>query len=177
MNIKATRIIIILVGLAFLIAVAFGTIGRLKVGNQEITDYLELMTPVAQAHLQWLEDYETLTESYSVLNNSEKIEELNKLLDRMEEIQIDIEGANPPSILAGVNNKWNRECVKIVQAIYQISLGLEKNIPEWITEAYEYLMEADQLRGEWVDELSGLLDKYNIEVSDFPLSGYYKEVT
>lgn len=177
MNIKATRTIIIIVGLVFLIAIIFGTVGRLKVDNQEITDYLKNMTPVAQAHLQWLEDYEKLTENYAVLSNSEKIEELNKLLDRIEEIQIDIENSSPPSVLAGVNSKWNNECVKIVQGIFQMSLGLERNIPGWITEAYEYLTEADQLRKEWVDELSSLIAEYNIEVSDFPLSGYHGEVT
>jgi hypothetical protein len=177
MNIRATRNIIIIVGLAFLIAVAFGIIGKLKVDNQEITDYLESMTPVAQAHIQWLEDYEKLTESYAVLSNSEKVEELNKLLDRMEEIQIDIQESTPPSILSGVKAKWNNECVKIVQAVYQMSLALEINRPEWIIEAYEFLLEADQLRKEWVEELSSLIDEYGIAVTDFPYGSYYKEVT
>jgi hypothetical protein len=177
MNIKATRIIIILVGLVFLVAVAFGIISGLSVDNQAIKDYLEGMAPVAQAHLQWLDDYEALTENYAVLSTSEKVDELNKLLDRIEEIQIDVEASTPPSALAGVQNKWNQECVQIVQAIFLLSMGVERNMPGWITEAYEYLMEADQLRKEWVDELSGLLDKYNIGVSDFPLSGYYKKVT
>lgn len=176
MNVRSTRIIIIIVGLAFLTAIAFGIVGKPSVDNQEITDYLESMAPVAQAHLQWLDDYEKLTESYAVLSNSEKVEELNKLLDRMEEIQIDIEESNPPNILSGVKAKWNNECVKIVQAVYQMSLALERNIPEWITEAYELLLDADQLRNEWVDELSALLDKYNIGDSGFPLSGYYEEV-
>lgn len=177
MNTKATRIIIVLVGLAFLIAVAYGIIGKLSIDNQEITDYLESMTPVAQEHIQWLEDYENLTESYAVLSNSEKVEELNKLLDRMEEIQIDIEESNPPSILTGIKNKWNNECMKIIQAVYQMSLALERNIPEWITEAYEFLLKADQLRNEWLEELSSLLDKHSIQATDFPLGSYYKENT
>jgi predicted regulator of amino acid metabolism with ACT domain len=177
MNKRSTRIIIIIIGLAFLVAVAFGIMGRLRVDNQEITDYLESMTPVAQAHIQWLEDYEKLTESYAVLSNSEKVAELNKLLDRMEEIQIEIEESTPPSILNGVKARWNNECVKIVQAVYQMSLALERNLPEWITEAYEFLSQADQLRKEWVEELSNLIDKYSIEVTDFPLESYYKEVT
>ncbi len=177
MNTRSTRIIIIIIGLVFLIAVAYGILGKLRVDNQEITDYLTSMTPVAQAHLQWLEDYEKLTESYDVLSNSEKIDGLNKLLDRMGEIQIDIEESNPPGILSGIKTKWNQECRLTIQAVYQISLALERNIPEWITEAYEFLLEADQLRKEWVENLSSLLDEYNIEVTDFPLSSYYKEVT
>ncbi|GAI24116.1 unnamed protein product, partial [marine sediment metagenome] len=153
---------------------AYGILGKLIVDNQEITDYLENMTPVAQAHLQWLEDYEKLTESYAVLSNSEKIDGLSKLLDMMEEIQICIEESTPPSILIGVKNKWSEECRLTLQAVYQISLALERNIPEWITEAYEFLLEADQLRKEWVDNLSSLLDEYNIEIIDFPLDSYYK---
>lgn len=175
MNTRTSRNIIILIGVAFLIAVAFGILRQPQVDSQEITDYLESMAPVAQEHLQWIEDYESLTESYPVLSNSEKINELNKLLDRMEEIQIDVEASTPPSALIGVKNKWNQECVKIVQAIFQMSLGLERNIPEWITQAYEFLIDADQLRKEWVDELSGLIDKYNIELSGFPFVSYYSE--
>ncbi len=177
MNTRSTRNIIILIGLAFLIAVAFGILRQPKVDSQEITDYLESMAPVAQAHLQWIEDYERLTERYAVLGHSEKINELNKLLDRMEEIQIDVEESTPPSILSGVQNKWNRECRLTLQAVYQIILALDINKPEWIPEAYEFLLEADQLRKEWVEELSSLLDECDIEIADFPLGSYYSEAT
>lgn len=173
MNTKSTRNAIILIGLAFLAVVAFGIFGKTKANAQQIIDYLDNMAPVAQAHAQWIEDYQILTELYAVLSNSEKMEELNKLLDRMEAIQIDIEQSKPPDILSGVKAKWNSECVKILQVVYQISLTLEIGKPEWITEAYEFLLEADRLRQEWKGGLSSLLDEYNIESTDFAYDSYF----
>jgi len=137
-------------------------------------DYLENMAPVAQAHIQWIDDYKELTDSYSSLSYSAKINELNKLLNRMEEIQISVEESAPPDILSGVKTKWNNECRLTLQAVYQIILALDKNMPQWIPEAYEILLEADELRQKWTEELSGLLGKHDIELTDPVYNSYYE---
>jgi len=106
MNIKATRNSVILVALVFIVAIAFGIFSRPRVDTQEITNYLENTAPVAQAHSDWLEDYETLTELYAVMSQNQKVEALNRLLDRMEKIQIDVDESTPPDVLENIAKKW-----------------------------------------------------------------------
>lgn len=175
MNIKATRNSIILITLAFVAAIAFGILSRPRVDTQEIILYLEDMAPVAQAHAAWLEDYETLTGLYAVMSQNQKIEELNKLLDRMEEIQIDIDESTPPDILGNIKTKWNSECHSILQAVYQLILGIERNNIEWISEAYELLLEAENARQQWKEELSNLLNENDIEIESTIFNSYFNQ--
>ena len=171
MNTKATRNSIILIALVFIAAIAFGIVSRPGVDTQEMTDYLENMAPVAQAHAKWLEDYGALTGLYAVLSQSQKIEELNKLLDRMEEIQIGVDESTPPEILENIKAKWNSECRLILQAVLLLSYGID-NI-DWISQAYELLVEAETTRQQWKEELSNLLIKNDIEIEDTALSVYF----
>ena len=173
MNTKATRNSIILIALAFIAAIAFGILSRPGVDTQEITHYLENMAPVAQAHAKWLEDYEALTGLYAVLSQSQKIEELNKLLDRMEEIQTSVDESTPPDILRNIIAKWNSECHLILQAVFLLSQGIERNNIDWISEAYELLLEAENKRQQWKEELSNLLIENDIEIEDTTLSSYF----
>ncbi len=173
MNTKATRNSIILIALAFIAAIAFGILSRPGVDTKEITHYLENMAPVAQAHAKWLEDYEVLTGLYAVLSQSQKIEELNKLLDRMEEIQIGVDESTPPDILENIKVKWGRESVLILQAVFLLNQGIERNNIDWISQAYELLLEADTTRQQWKEELSNLLIKNGIEIEDTALSVYF----
>ncbi len=173
MNIKATRISIAIIALVFIVAIAFGILSRPRVDTQEITNYLENMAPVAQAHSSWLEDYGTLTELYAVMSQSQKIEGLNKLLDRMEEIQIDVDESTPPDILRNVITKWGSECRLILQAVYQLTLGIERTNIEWISEAYELLLEAENTRRQWKDELLNLLNENDINIEDTTLDSYF----
>ena len=173
MNTKATRNSIILIALAFIAAIAFGILSKPGVDTQEITLYLESMAPVAQEHTKWLEDYEALTGLYAVLSQSQKIEELNKLLDRMEEIQIGVDESTPPDILENIKVKWGRESVSILQAVFLLSQGIERNNIDWISEAYELLLEAETTRQQWKEELSNLLIENDIEIEDTALSVYF----
>jgi hypothetical protein len=173
MNTKATRNSIILIALAFIAAIAFGILSRPGVDTQEITHYLENMAPVAQAHAKWLEDYEALTGLYAVLSQSQKIEELNKLLDRMEEIQIGVDESTPPDILENIKVKWGRESVLILQAVFLLSQGIERNNIDWISQAYELLLEAENTRQQWKEELSSFLTNNDIKVEDTALSVYF----
>ncbi len=173
MNTKATRNSIILIALAFIAAIAFGILSRPGVDTQEITHYLENMAPVAQAHAKWLEDYEVLTGLYAVLSQSQKIEELNKLLDRMEEIRISVDESTPPEILGNIKAKWSSECHLIIQAVFLLSQGIERNNIDWISEAYELLLEAENKRQQWKEELSNLLIENDIEIEDTTLSSYF----
>ena len=174
MNTRSTRIIIIIIGLAFLIAVAFGIIWKPIGEKQAITDYLASMTPVAQAHIDWIEDNERTMDSYSNLSHSERVEVLNKLLGRIEEIQIDIQESNPPDKLSDIKKKWNKECWQFSNAIYTIIIAMNNGKPEQIPEASKILIaEANRLRQEWTEELSALLDEYDIEIADFPLDDYH----
>jgi len=172
MNIKATRNSVILIALVFIIAIAFGIFSRPQVDTQEITNYLENTAPVAQAHSDWLEDYNTLTELYIVMSQNQKIEALNRLLDRMEKIQIDVDESTPPDVLGNIVTKWGNECRLILQAVFQLSLGVERNNTEWISEAYELLMEAENTRQQWKDELSTLLNENDIKIEDTTLGSY-----
>jgi hypothetical protein len=173
MNTKATRNSIILIALAFTAAIAFGILSRPVVDTKEITHYLENMAPVAQAHAKWLEDYEALTGLYAVLSQSQKIEELNKLLDRMEEIRISVDESTPPEILGNIKAKWSSECHLIIQAVFLLSQGIERNNIDWISEAYELLLEAENKRQQWKEELSNLLIENDIEIEDTALSVYF----
>jgi hypothetical protein len=173
MNTKATRNSIILIALAFIAAIAFGILSRPGVDTQEITHYLENMAPVAQAHAKWLEDYEALTGLYAVLSQSQKIEELNKLLDRMEEIQIGVDESTPPDILENIKVKWGRESVLILQAVFLLSQGIERNNIDWISQAYELLLEAENTMQQWKEELSSFLTNNDIKVEDTALSVYF----
>lgn len=173
MNAKATRNSIIIIALVFIVAIAFGILSRPKVDTQEITNYLEDMAPVAQAHSDWLEDYDTLTELYAVMSQSQKIEGLNKLLDRMEKILIDVAESTPPDILENVLTKWDSECHLILQAAYQLTLGIERNNIDWISEAYELLIKAENTRQQWKDELLNLLNENGINVEDTIFNSYF----
>ena len=173
MNTKATRNSIILVALAFIAAIAFGILSRPGADTQEITEYLEEMAPFAQSHTEWLEDYEALTGMYGILSQSQKVEELNKLLGRMEEIQIGFDASTPPEILENIKVKWNNEAISIQQAIFLLSQGIERNNIDWISQAYELLLEAESTRQQWKDELSDILIKNNIETEDTALSVYF----
>ena len=173
MNIKATRNSVILVALVFIVAIAFGILSRPRVDTQKITNYLENMAPVAQAHSDWLEDYNTLTELYVVMSQSQKVEALNRLLDRMEEIQIDVGESTPPDVLENIVKKWGNECRLILQAVFQLSLGIERNNAEWISEAYELLLEAETTKQQWKDELSTLLNENDIKIEDTALDSYF----
>ncbi len=171
MNTKATRNPIILVALVFIAAIAFGILSRPGVDTQEITHYLENMAPVAQSHTKWLEDYESLTGLYAVLSQSQKVEELNKLLGRMEEIQIGIDESTPPDILENIKAKWSSECRLILQAVFLLSYGID-NI-DWISQAYELLLEAETTRQQWKKELSSFLTNNDIKVEDTAISVYF----
>jgi len=171
MNKKAIRNSVILIAFVFIVAIAFGILSRPRVDTEEITDYLENMAPVAQAHISWLEDYETLTEKYGVLSQSQKIGELNELLNRMQDIQINIDESTPPDILINIKTKWNGECHSILQAVYQLILGIERNNIEWISQAYELLSEADDARQQWKNELYDLLNKNGIKIEDTAFGG------
>lgn len=172
MNSKATRNSIILIAMAFIAAIAFGILSRPGIDTQEITHYLENMAPVDRAHDQWLEDYEVLTGLYTILSQSQKIEELNKLLERMEEIQNDVDKSTPPGILENIKAKWNSECHLILQAFFLLIQGVERNNIEWISEAYELQLEAKNTRLQWKEDLSSFLIKHDIETEDIALSVY-----
>ena len=173
MNAKTIRNSAILIALAFIAAIVLGILSRPKIDTHEITDYLENMAPVAQAHSVWLEDYVKLTELYAVMSQSQKIEALNKLLNRMEEIQINIEESTPPEILAHIITKWENECRLILQAIFLLAQGIDRNNIEWIGEAYELLQEAEHERVQWKDELLNLLDDNGIETEGTPLGSFF----
>ncbi|MFC1846819.1 hypothetical protein ACFLYS_02020 [Chloroflexota bacterium] len=173
MNTRYVRNSIIIIGLLFIAAVVFAVFWNPYGDSQDIIDYLESTVVTAQAHTQWIEDYKTLTESYGELSQAEKVARLNEQLDRMEVIQASVEQSAAPGVLDRVKNKWNSECNLVLQAVYQIILGFENNRPEWISEAYEFLLEADELRHQWVDELDSLLAKHAIAAPNFVYKSYF----
>jgi len=170
---KAIRNSVILIILIFIAVIAVGILSRPKIDIQQITDYLEHLTPAAQKHSTWLEDYDSLTELYAIMSRSQKIEALNKLLGRMEEIQINIEGSAPPEILVHVINKWEDECRLILQAVFLIVQGVDKNNAQWISEAYELLKEAENKRLQWKDELLNLLNDNGIETKNAAINSFF----
>ena len=173
MNKKATRNSVILIASAFIAAIAFGILSIPRVDKQEITLYLESMASVAQSHAQWLEDYEALTGMYAVLSHNQKIEELDELLNNMEEIQINIDESTPPEILEYIKVKWSSECRLILQGVFLLKQGIDRNNVDWIIEAYEFLMEAESTRQQWKEELSNLLDENDIEIESTILNSYF----
>jgi hypothetical protein len=173
MNIKATRKSIVLIALAFIAVITFGILSRPSVDTQEITHYLESMAPAVQAHDKWLEDYQLLTELYTVLSQNQKIEELNKLLDRMEGIQAGVDESTPPDILENTKAKWNNECHLTLQAVFLLIQGIKDNNIEWISEAYELLLEAEKTRQQWEEDLSSFLINNDIEIKDTIFSIYF----
>ena len=173
MNTRYTRNSIIIIVLLFFAVVIFAIVRQPQSDGQDIVDYLESTVVTAQAHSQWIDDYKTLTGRYGELSQTEKVAQLNKLLERMEVIQADVEQSAPPGVLERVKSKWNNECKLVSQAVYQIILGFENNKPEWYTEAYEFLLEADALRRQWTDELAELMEKNAIAAPDFVYRSYF----
>jgi len=173
MNTRYVRNSIIIIGLLFIAAVVFAVFWNPQGDSQDIIDYLESTITTAQAHNQWIEDYKTLTGLYGELSQAEKVTQLNKLLERMEVIQADVEQSTPPGVLDRVKHRWNSECNLVLQTVYQIILGFENNRPEWISKAYEFLLEADVLRRQWTDELDSLLAKHAIAAPDFVYKSYF----
>jgi hypothetical protein len=172
-NKRYTRNSIIAIGLIFIAAVVFALFWNPQGDSQDIVDYLESIVATAQAHSQWIDDYQTLTERYGELSQAEKVAELNELLERMEAIQADIDQSVPPGMLERIKNNWNNECNRVLQAVFQIVQGFENNQPEWITEAYVFLLEADDLRRQWTDELANLLASNAIAAPDFVYKSYF----
>ena len=173
MNTRYTRNSIIIIVLLFFAVVVFAIVRQPQNDGQGIIDYLESTVVTAQAHSQWIDDYKTLTGRYGELSQTEKVAQLNQLLDRMEVIQADVDQSAPPGVLERVKSKWNNECELVLQAVYYIILGLENNKPEWSAEAYEFLLEADELRQEWTDELAELMEKNAIAAPDFVYKTYF----
>ena len=173
MNTRYVRNSIIVIGLLFIASVVFAISWQPDGDNQDIIDYLESTVVTAQAHIQWIDDYKTLTESYDELNQAEKVAELNNLLNRMEIIQANVEQSLPPGVLNSVKNRWNNECELVLQAVYYIILSLENHKAEWTTQAYEFLLEADELRLQWTDELAELLAKHAVAAPDFVYKSYF----
>jgi predicted RND superfamily exporter protein len=173
MNTKATRNSIALIVLAFIVAIVFGILSKQSVDTQEIKYYLENTASVAQAHNKWLKEYGALTELYIVLDQNKKIEDLNKLLDQMEEIKNDVDESTPPNKLESLRIKWSDECHLILQAIFLLIEGIERNNIEWISEAYDLLIEAENTRRQWKEYLSNLLINNDIEISDNAYSIYF----
>jgi hypothetical protein len=171
---KATRNSVILIVLIFIAIIVIGILSRPKIDIQEITGYLEHLAPVAREHSTWLEDYDSLSELYAILSRDQKIEALNKLLDRMEEIQTNIKESAPPEILVHVITKWEDECKLILQAVFQIVKGVEKNNTQWMSEAYELLQEAENKRFQWKDELLNLLNDSGIETENTAIKIFFK---
>lgn len=173
MNTKARRNSVILVVLVFIAAIAFGILSRPGVNTQEITEYLEELAPAAQSHVQWLKDYQALTGMYGVLSQSQKVDELNKLLDRIEEIQIGIDQSAPPEVLKNIKEKWSEEGILLQRTMFLLSQGISRNNIDWISQAYELLLEAETERQQWQEALSNLLADNNIETEDNALSVYF----
>ncbi|UCG55488.1 MAG: Bax inhibitor-1/YccA family protein, partial [Dehalococcoidia bacterium] len=111
------------------------------------------------------------------MSQNQKIEALNRLLDRMEEIQIDIEESSPPDILIHIITKWEDECRLNLQAIFLLVQGIDRSNLEWISEAYELLQEAENKRVKWKDELLNLLSDNGIETESAPLNSIYGMTT
>ncbi len=174
MNTMARRNSVILITLVFIAAIGFGILSRPGINTQEITDYLENMAPVAEEHTKWLEDYALLTGLYNTMSQSQKIEELNGLLTRMEEIQTNIGKSIPSDILKHVISKWNDECRLILQALFLLIQGVDRNNIEWISQAYESLSEAEGKRQQWKQELSNFLKENDIEIEATLISVYFE---
>jgi hypothetical protein len=173
MDPRHIRNIIIVIGVIFIAAVVFGLAHRSSVDEGSITDYLEEMAPTAQAHIEWRQDYNTLTELYDVLSLNQKLEQLNQLAFAMEDIRLSVEGSNPPTALSYMRARWHAECQKTVQGIYYIRLGLSDNNIQWITKGYESLAEADEARQQWQEELSKVLDENGITLADPVYNSYF----
>ncbi len=170
---KAIRNSVILIVIIFIAVITAGILSRPKIDIEEITDYLEHLAPTAQEHSTWLEDYDSLTGLYALMSRIQKIEALNELLDRMDEIQINIEGSAPPEALAHVVNKWEDECRLILQAVFLIVQGIDKNNAQWISEAYELLQKAENKRLQWKDELLNLLNDNGIEAENAVINSFF----
>ncbi len=173
MNTRYRRNSIIIIGVLFILAIVFALLWHPQDNRDDILQYLESTVATAESHSQWIDDYNELTGRYGELSQSEKVTELNGLLERMEVIQVEVEQSAQPGVLDRVKGKWDNECNKVLQAVYQVILGFENNKPEWITEAYEYLLEADELRQEWTDELAELMEENAIAAPDFVYKTYF----
>ena len=175
MNAKYIRNIIIIIGIIFIAAVAFGLLQQMKVSKEGVADYLEEMAPVAQAHIKWRQDYNELTELYDTLSLNQKLEQLNLLLNRMEAIRLNVDASAPPGALSYIQSKWNDECFQTTQGIYNITLGLTLNNANYITQGYELLVEADTAHQQWQDELSKILDDNDIELTETVYNSYFSQ--
>jgi len=174
-NTNSIRNIIIIIGIIFIATVVFGLVKQAGVDKEEVADYLGGMAPVAQAHIEWKQDYNALTELYDVLSLDQKLEQLNRLLDRMEAIRLNVDASNPPGALSYMQSRWNDECLNTTQGIYDITLGLTMNDTEYITQGYELLMEADTARQQWQNELSKILDDNDMALSDSIYNSYFSQ--
>jgi|GEM_PF-3072081 len=173
METKAVRNIIIIIGIIFIAAVVFGLMQQAEVDKERVIDYLGKMTAVAQAHTEWRQDYDELTEVYDTLSLEDKIEQLNLLLNRMEAIRLNVDASAPPGALSYMQSKLNDECFQTTQGIYNITLGLTLNNANYITQGYEQLSEADTTRQQWQDELLKVLDENDLALSDDVYAGYF----
>jgi len=173
MTTRYRRNSIIIIGVLFILIVVSALLLQPQGDRDDIFHYLESTVVTAKAHIQWIDDYNDLTGRYGELSQAEKVAELNELLERMEVIQADVEQSVQPGVLDRVKNNWNNECNKVLQAVYQIILGFENNRPDWITEAYEFLLEADELRQEWTDELAELMEENALAAPDLVYKTYF----
>ena len=173
MNTKSVRNIIIIIGIIFIAAVVFGLLRQMEVDKEGVADYLGKMAVVAQAHTEWRQDYDELTEVYDTLGLEEKIKQLNLLLNRMEAIRLNVDASAPPGALSYMQSRWNDECFQTTQGIYDITLGLTLNNTNYITQGYESLVEADATRQQWQDELLKVLDENDLALSDPVYASYF----
>ena len=173
MNTKYIRNIMIAIGAFFVIAVIFGLMRQPGFNEEEVNAYLEDMSPVAQAHLEWKKDYNALTEIYDVLSPNQKLEQLDSLMERIEQIRLDIEDSQQPEALDYIKAKWEEECRSTVQGIYDIRLGLQTNNVEWITDGYELLTQANEAGQQWQNELLKVLNDNGLTLADAVYSSYF----
>jgi len=133
--------------------------------RQQITDYIDSMLPVMEAHSDWHEDQNAFAQSRN-LDYDEATAELADLIRRMEEIYMDVETSIPPTVLREFKHKWSQVCQLELQLLAVFIEALETSNTSLPREINELTFQANDIKTEVDEELLDILHEYDIDISE-----------
>lgn len=136
-----------------------------KSERQQIVDYFQKMEDVLEAHADFYDDMAKVADMKNPTKN-EAISRLTDLLNRMEDIYMDVETSIPPPVLRSFKAKWSEECHLCIKALALTIQGIEEDDINKVIEGDDYIYEANKVKTELQNELLDLLDKYNIDINN-----------
>jgi len=156
---------VLLIGLSLLLFSSVISCDSRAQERQLIIDYIDTMMPVMGAHADWYEDQNILFRT-SDPDYSEFMTELRDLLDRIEEIYMDVNTSIPPQTMREFKKSWKRECELCILAVGKLLRALDEENIDLAFEAQELMFEANDVKDEATEKLFDLLIEYNIDIND-----------